>query len=51
MPLSCDVDGCNGAVTMTGSNGATDPANDRLETYECEYGHTFSIELEGRPDV
>jgi len=48
MPASCNQHDCNGAVSLVDSNGATDPSNDRLETYECEYGHTFTVLLEGR---
>lgn len=49
MPLTCRTDGCNGAVAMTDSNGETDPTRDRVEFYECEYGHTFTLILEGEP--
>lgn len=48
MPRTCTRDHCNGAVTLTDSNGATDPTEDRLETYECEYGHESTVLLEGR---
>ena len=33
---------------MVDDNGVTNPDHDRMETYECEYGHTFTIVLEGR---
>jgi len=48
MPRTCNRETCNGAVSLVDSNGATDPTQDRLETYECEYGHTFNVLLEGR---
>jgi hypothetical protein len=48
MPSTCNRDDCNGAVSLVDDNGATDPSQDRWEQYECEYGHTFSIVLEGR---
>lgn len=48
MPTTCNRETCNGAVTLVDDNGATDPTVDRHETYECEFGHRFSIVLEGR---
>lgn len=51
MPRTCNYDGCNGAVTMIDSNGATDPTRDRIETYECEFGHEFTVTLAGRSGV
>jgi len=47
MPLTCNRGDCNCAVTLVDDNGATDPRNDRLETYECEDGHRFTVHLEG----
>lgn len=48
MPSTCNRDDCNGAVSLTGSNGETDPSRDRVEFYECECGHTFTVILGGR---
>jgi len=48
MPTTCNQSGCNGAVSLEDSNGVTDPSKDRVEMYECEYGHEFTIVLEGR---
>lgn len=48
MPTTCNREDCNGAVTMTDSNGETNPKRDRVEFYECEYNHTFTVVLEGR---
>jgi hypothetical protein len=48
MPRTCTRDGCNAAVSLVDDNGVTDPRMDRLETYECEYGHEFTVRLEGR---
>jgi len=43
MPLTCQHDGCDCAVTIIDDNGVTDPANgDRWERYECPKGHTFT---------
>jgi len=47
MPTVCDRDGCNGAVSLKDDCGTTDPTQDRVEQYECEYGHTFTVVLEG----
>jgi hypothetical protein len=47
MPSTCNRDECNGAVSLEGSNGATDPEQDRIEFYECEFGHEFTVVLEG----
>ena len=47
MPLTCKYDGCNGATKLVDDNGATDSREDRLERYECEYGHDFSVLLDG----
>lgn len=49
MPQGCTRDGCNGAVVIVDSNGVTDPEKDRWEQYECEFGHTFTVTLSGRP--
>lgn len=49
MPTKCNRSDCNAAVRIVDDNGATDPSNDRLETYECEYGHEFTVLLEGLP--
>lgn len=48
MPRTCNRETCDGAVSLIDSNGATDPKRDRHETYECEFGHTFAVVLEGR---
>lgn len=48
MPSVCNRGGCNGAVSLEGSNGETDPSNDRVEFYTCEFGHEFFVVLEGR---
>lgn len=48
MPSTCNQHDCNGAVHIVDSNGVTDPTEDRVETYECEYGHRFTITLSGR---
>jgi len=49
MPTTCNYDGCDGAVSMTGSNNETNPTRDRVEFYECEYGHEFTVTLEAGP--
>lgn len=49
MPHTCETDGCDGAVKLIDSNGATDPSVTRVEKYECEYGHVFTTVLEARP--
>ena len=48
MPRTCTRDGCNGAVSLTGDNGAVDPTETRVEFYECEFGHEFTVTLEAR---
>ena len=47
MSLTCKTADCDGATKLTGSNGETDPERDRVEFYECEYGHTFTVILGG----
>jgi len=42
MASRCYRDDCNGAVSMVDDNGVTDPEKQRIEEYECEYGHTFT---------
>lgn len=44
MPLTCNHDGCECAVTLRNDNGAQHPQT-RVEYYECEVGHTFSVVL------
>ena len=48
MPRTCNYDGCTAAVSLVDDNGVTDGRMDRVETYECEFGHTFTVRLEGR---
>lgn len=48
MPLTCTHHGCDAAVTIIESNGATDPTTDRWERYECARGHQFTKMLAGR---
>lgn len=43
MPLECEYSGCTGAVKLTDTSG---DVHDRVEEYECEYGHSFIIRLE-----
>jgi len=44
MTLTCEAQGCNGAVKMIDDNGVVDPADgDRWEQYECaQCNHTFT---------
>lgn len=43
MAMTCNRDDCNGAVALKDDNGVVDPAEgDRVEFYECEYGHEFT---------
>ena len=37
MPLSCTKPDCDGAVSLIESS-------DNRETYECEFGHTFTVQ-------
>jgi hypothetical protein len=45
MTLKCDTCGTT-ALKLVDDNGVVDPADgDRLEIYECEFGHTQSLLL------
>jgi len=49
MPRTCNHYGCEStAIKIIDSNGVTDGSKDRIETYECEYGHEFTVVLKGR---
>jgi len=42
MAQQCNHEDCNPAVVIRDDNGVTDPEKQRVEHYECEYGHTFT---------
>lgn len=46
MASRCTKPDCDCAVTIVDDNGATDPTETRVETYECARGHRFTTTLE-----